>query len=250
MSTGEDPWERHATWWRETFTNGADLEYELQILPLAESHLEGAARVLDLGSGEGHLARRLVRCFPEREIVIGLEPSTGQLRSAVAQGGGPVYVRGVGERLPFRDGSFDAVVCCLVIEHSSDPDALLAEAVRVLTVGGRFLLLVNHPMFQGSGSGFVDDQIMGEHYWRVGPYLREDVVSEEVDPGVWLPFAHRPLSRYVNPVTDLGCVLTRLEEPEPPLAFLEGSVDLELESAIPRLLLLRFERLRAGEMGH
>ena len=35
MSRSEDPWERHATWWRETFTNGADLEYELQILPLA-----------------------------------------------------------------------------------------------------------------------------------------------------------------------------------------------------------------------
>jgi ubiquinone/menaquinone biosynthesis C-methylase UbiE len=64
-----------------------------------------------------------------------------------------------------------------VIEHSSDPDALLAEAVRVLAVGGRFVLLVNHPMFQGTGSGFVDDQIMGEHYWRVGPYLREEIVS-------------------------------------------------------------------------
>ena len=77
-------------------------------------------------------------------------------------------------------------------------------------------------MFQGTGSGFVDDQILGEHYWRVGPYLREEVALEEVDPGVKLPFAHRPLSRYVNPVTALGCVLTRLEEPEPPLAFLEG----------------------------
>ncbi|MGD0943462.1 MAG: methyltransferase domain-containing protein [Acidimicrobiales bacterium] len=258
MSESEDPWERYATWWRETFTNGADLEYELQILPLAESHLEGARRVLDLGSGEGHLARRLARGTAARSIVVGLDPSAAQLAGAVAQeadavaqraGAGPRYVRGVGEHLPFRDGAFDGVVCCLVIEHASDPDALLAEAIRVLAVGGRFVLLVNHPVFQGTGSGFVDDRILGEHYWRVGPYLREDFVVEEVDPGVRLRFAHRPLSRYVNPVTALGCVLTRLEEPEPPLAFLEGSVDLELESAIPRLLLLRFERLGAGRMG-
>jgi SAM-dependent methyltransferase len=248
MSTAEDPWEHHATWWRETFTNGADLEYELQILPLAAHHLEGLERVLDLGSGEGQLARRLCRGAPEPEIVVGLEPSAAQLAGAVGRAGGPRYVRGVGERLPFQDGCFDGIVCCLVIEHSSDPDALLAEAVRVLAVGGRFLLLVNHPLFQGTGSGFVDDQITGEHYWRVGPYLREDVVFEEVDPGVRLRFAHRPLSRYVNPVTALGCVLTRLEEPEPPLEFLEGSIDLELESAIPRLLLLRFERL-AREVG-
>lgn len=249
MNKAEDPWEHYATWWRETFTNGADLEYELQILPLAAGHLEGLARVLDLGSGEGQLARRLAEGAPAPEIVVGLEPSAAQLAGAVGHAGAPRYVRGVGERLPFRDGCFDGIVCCLVIEHSSDPDALLAEAVRVLAVGGRFLLLVNHPLFQGTGSGFVDDQIMGEHYWRVGPYLREDVVLEEVDPGVRLRFAHRPLSRYVNPVTALGCVLTRLEEPAPPLAFLEGSVDLELESAIPRLLLLRFERLGACQVG-
>ncbi|MGA3215800.1 MAG: class I SAM-dependent methyltransferase [Acidimicrobiales bacterium] len=258
MSASGDPWERHATWWRETFTNGADLEYELQILPLAISHLEGARRVLDLGSGEGHLSRLVARQHETREIVVGLEPAVAQLAAAAEaalgrDGAGrqarPRYVRGVGERLPFRDGAFDGVVCCLVIEHALDPDAVLAEAVRVLAVGGRFILLVNHPMFQGTGSGFVDDQILGEHYWRVGPYLHEDVVFEEVDPGVRLRFAHRPLSRYVNPVTALGCVLTRLEEPEPPLAFLEGSVDLELESSIPRLLLLRFERLRDEQMG-
>jgi SAM-dependent methyltransferase len=256
MSRTDDPWERHAAWWAETFTNGADLEYELQILPLAASHLAGAARVLDLGSGEGHLARRVARGAPAPDLVVGLEPSSAQLAGALARKdcaetdvGGPSYVRGVGERLPFRDGSFDAVVCCLVIEHAFDPDTVLKEAVRVLAVGGRFLLLVNHPLFQGTGSGFVDDQILGEHYWRVGPYLHEEVVLEEVDPGVKLPFAHRPLSRYVNPVTALGCVLTRLEEPEPPLAFLEGSVDLELESAIPRLLLLRFERLAPRGMG-
>jgi len=260
MSASEDPWERHATWWRETFTKGADLEYELQILPLAASHLEGTRRVLDLGSGEGHLSRRLAGAAAGPAIVVGLEPSLGQLAGAVAEesaaadeaggaGNGPRYVRGVGERLPFRDGSFDGVICCLVIEHCVDPDALLAEAVRVLAVGGRFVLLVNHPMFQGTGSGFVDDKILGEHYWRVGPYLREEVVVEEVDPGVKLPFAHRPLSRYVNPVTARGCVLTRLEEPEPPLAFLEGSIDLALESAIPRLLLLRFERLALDQMG-
>lgn len=257
MSTSEDPWERHATWWRETFTNGADLEYELQILPLAAAHLAGTRRVLDLGSGEGHLARHVAGAGAGGDLVVGLEPSVAQLTGALAKEKGaawrakhrPRYVRGIGEQLPFKDGSFDAVVCCLVIEHTNDPDAVLAEAVRVLAVGGRFLLLVNHPLFQGSGSGFVDDQILGEHYWRVGPYLTEDVVMEEVDPGVKLPFAHRPLSRYVNPVTALGCVLTRLEEPKPPLAFLEGSVDLDLESAIPRLLLLRFERLGAGQMG-
>ena len=129
-----------------------------------------------------------------------------------------------------------------MIEHVADPDQVLAEVARVLAPGGRFLLLVNHPVIQGPGSGFVDDRLLEERYWRIGPYLPETVTVEEVDPGVRVSFAHRPLSRYVNPLTERGLVLTRLEEPAPPLEFLTGSIDLELEAAMPRLCLMRFER--------
>ena len=37
----EDLWETHAGWWQHGFTDGADPEYEEQILPLAEEHLAG-----------------------------------------------------------------------------------------------------------------------------------------------------------------------------------------------------------------
>ena len=36
-----DPWETHAGWWQEHFTDGADPEYEEQILPLAEAAPRG-----------------------------------------------------------------------------------------------------------------------------------------------------------------------------------------------------------------
>ena len=50
-------WERHAGWWQRTFTDGVDAEYTEQILPLAEELLTGARRVLDIGTGEGQIAR-------------------------------------------------------------------------------------------------------------------------------------------------------------------------------------------------
>jgi 2-polyprenyl-3-methyl-5-hydroxy-6-metoxy-1,4-benzoquinol methylase len=54
-----DSWETHAGWWQQHFTDGADPEYEEQILPLADVHLAGATRLLDIGCGEGQLSRRM-----------------------------------------------------------------------------------------------------------------------------------------------------------------------------------------------
>lgn len=238
-------WDALAPWWKATFTEGADVEYELQILPLVAQELRGFESILDLGCGEGHIARHLLTNGAKN--VVGIDPSSAQLENAVVrqQHGGKknqaAYVRGVGEVLPFCSASFDAIVCCLAIEHASDVDAVLTEAARVLKEDGCFLLLVNHPMYQGEGSGFVDDQILGEHYWRIGPYLIEATSIEEVDRGVFIPFAHRPLSRYINPLSERDVLLTKLLEPTPIEEFLATSLAPELEATIPRLLVMRFE---------
>jgi SAM-dependent methyltransferase len=64
------------------------------------------------------------------------EPTVRQARAAFADSG----LRGVASdvrRLPFRDGSFDAVYSMGTIEHFRDPETALAEIHRVLRPGGR-----------------------------------------------------------------------------------------------------------------
>ena len=51
-------------------------------------------------------------------------------------------ILGVGEVLPFRDNSFDAVISITVLEHVRDPFTCAAEIVRVLKPGGRLLCVV------------------------------------------------------------------------------------------------------------
>lgn len=46
------------------------------------------------------------------------------------------------ERLPFRGGSFDAVLCTQVLEHVPDPSVAIAEASRVLSPDGRLILTI------------------------------------------------------------------------------------------------------------
>jgi SAM-dependent methyltransferase len=239
-SRGRDPWEVHAGWWQEHFTDGADPEYEEQIIPLAEEHVGGASRVLDVGCGEGQLARRLAaRDEGARAWVVGVDPTEGQLSVAVDRAGGVTYARGAAERLPFASTTFDAVVICLMLEHLDPFEPAVEEAGRVLAPGGRFVCFLNHPLLQAPDSGWVDDHILDEQYWRVGPYLPDDTTLEEVAPGVRLPFMHRPLSRYINVMADCGLLVERMEEPSPPPGFLALAPEYDEAATIPRLLVLR-----------
>ena len=237
--TGDDPelWEKHAGWWQDGFTDGADAEYEEQILPLASECLTGAARVLDIGTGEGQVARLAVK--DGARLVVGVDPTLAQLRVAHQRAGGARYARSAADALPFPDASFDAVVVCLVFEHIADHVPAIREIGRVLAPGGVFAFFLNHPLLQAPNSGWVIDHILDEQYWRIGPYLVEDVTMEELAPGVVLPFVHRPLSQYVNAMADAGLLVERMEEPMPPEGFLARADEYRAAATIPRLLLLK-----------
>jgi ubiquinone/menaquinone biosynthesis C-methylase UbiE len=241
---GDDLWERHADWWQDGFTDGADPEYEEQILPMAVECLAGATRVLDVGCGEGQVARLAAGPSVGAATVVGVDPTWAQLTVAAERGGGPAYARSGAAALPFADASFDAVVACLVFEHIRDVDDAIAEVARVLAPGGRFAFFLNHPLLQTPGSGWIDDQILDppEQYWRIGPYLTEDESLEEVEKGVFIPFIHRPLSRYVNALLGSGLRLVRMEEPAPPPGFLARADEYAEAATIPRLLLLLTEK--------
>ncbi len=243
---GDSLWETHAGWWQEGFTTGADPEYEEQILPLVAQHLGGARRVLDVGCGEGQVARLAIA--GGAAVAIGVDPTPAQIHVAVDRAGGPAYARAGAAGLPFADGSFDAAVACLVFEHIRAIDAAIAEVARVLQPGGRFLFFLNHPLLQTPNSGWIDDQILDppEQYWRIGPYLLEDETIEEVGKGVFIPFIHRPLSRYVNALAENGLVVERMEEPAPPPGFIARALEYEAAATIPRLLFLLTRKRHRG----
>lgn len=232
----DDLWEQNAGWWQEGFTDGADPEYEEQILPLARDCLAGAQRVLDIGTGEGQLARLLVLDGAAR--VVGVDPTVAQLNVARERAGGAHYARSDAYALPFPDASFDAVVVCLVFEHVIKLEPAIAEVARVLEPGGRFAFFLNHPLLQAPNSGWIIDTVLDEQYWRIGQYLREDIAMEELALGVRLPFVHRPLSRYVNAMAQNGLFIERMDEPRPPEGFLARAEEYRDAADIPRLLML------------
>ena len=94
---------------------------------------DGRARVVDLGCGDGHLARLLA---PAR--VMGFDADPAQVQRA--RGRSLPHARfdeGDAEALPVGDGAFDLAVCQALLVHLSRPSQVLREMVRVVRPGGR-----------------------------------------------------------------------------------------------------------------
>ena len=231
-------WDEHAQWWIDGFTNGVDPEYEEQIIPLALEELVGRHIVLDVGCGDGQIARALAK---QGSSVLGIDPTQLHIDIANERAGGPTYLLGSATKLPVADASQDAVVACLVFEHIDEVDAAIAEVARVLKPGGQFSFFLNHPLLQTPGSGWIDDFILDppEQYWRIGAYLVETETIEEVEKDIFIRFIHRPLSRYVNALLANGLSLERMLEPAPPQGFLDRAPEYALAHTVPRLLYLR-----------
>jgi SAM-dependent methyltransferase len=231
-------WDEHAQWWIDGFTDGADPEYVEQIIPLAVEELAGRHKILDLGCGDGQIARALAA---QGSDVLGVDPTQLHIDVAIERGGGPRYLLGGATKIPADDETFDAVVACLVFEHIDQMDEAMTEVARVLKPNGQFSFFLNHPLLQTPGSGWIDDHIIDppEQYWRIGPYLVETESIEEVEKDVYIRFIHRPLSRYVNALLANGMMLERMVEPSPPAGFLARAPEYALAHTVPRLLYLR-----------
>ena len=126
---------------------------------------------------------------------------------------------------------------------------LASFVVLALVAVGGFAFFLNHPLLQTPESGWIDDQVLDppEQYWRIGPYLVEDHSIEEVEKDVFIPFIHRPLSRYVNALADNGLFVRRMLEPAPPPGFLARASEYAAAASIPRLLVLVTEKAESAD---
>jgi len=104
--------------------------------------LPSGLRVLDLGTGTGRLA--LLAAEEGAREVVGVDVSPAMLEiaeyfrlSSPSPKAKQVSFRLASvQRMPFRSESFDAVLCRLVVHHSSKPERILQEILRLLKPGG------------------------------------------------------------------------------------------------------------------
>jgi len=103
--------------------------------------------VADLGCGEGHLTIETAR-WARKVIAVDRSAEVLSRARALAERRGTrniVWKRSDFARVPVRTMSVDLVLLSQALHHAEHPDALLAEARRILRPDGRVLLLELHP---------------------------------------------------------------------------------------------------------
>ena len=133
-----------------------------QFQPIAKD-----ARVIEVGSG----AHGLIFCF-EGDRRIGVDPLAVDYRGLFPRWQRRAQtVAAVGESLPFRDQSFDVVICDNVIDHAESPSQIVQELVRILAPGGLLYFTVNihHSLYSIAAGMHSSWCAIGVPY-EIGPF--------------------------------------------------------------------------------
>lgn len=105
--------------------------------------LELKPPVFDLGAGDGHFAARTF----QQKLEVGYDPAFPSLQEAQTFNDYQILVNGMGDRIPYDDGSFATVVSNSVLEHIPEVDAVLKEVNRVLKPSGALVITVPNSNF-------------------------------------------------------------------------------------------------------
>ena len=159
----------------------------------------GPGRCLDLGCGGGHF---LDVALHLRWKVVGVDVSEDQLRVAHDRHPDVELVRANAAALPFGDELFDAAFSTFTHTDFDDFAAAVAETRRVLTSGGRFVYIGNHPCFVGPTQEHVETGVPRLHpgYRRAGRWQAGDAPG--ATSGGWRQrlgsFVHLPLADFLS----------------------------------------------------
>jgi SAM-dependent methyltransferase len=175
-------------------------------------------RVLDVGCGEGWLARAL---SPHVETVVGIDASSELVKLARAAGGADYEVASYDQVV--RDarvvpGPWDVIVCNFALLDDR-PGPLLGALRSRLAPEGRILIQTVHPQN-------VPDAALGAG-WREETFDSFGVLFPAA-----MPWYFRRLDDWLGEFTTVGLALLRTEEPSP--AGTPNPLSLLLEVAVAR----------------
>jgi SAM-dependent methyltransferase len=204
-------WERNAAdWIRWARDPELDAHYVLYHRSLFLELLPPPpARTLDVGCGDGRLARDLVE---RGHDVVAVDASPTMVDAARAAAPEMEIHHADAAALPLPDASFELVVAFMSLQDTDDLASALREAARVTVPGGHVCLAIVHPL--NSAGAFAGRDADAAFVIR-GSYLDESYYVDEIERDgarLRLESLHRPIEAYTDAIADAGLLVDRLRE--------------------------------------
>lgn len=170
--------------------------------------------VLDVACGQGFFAREFAKTGAR---VIGVDVASELITFAKKNVPSAAFHVAPADAMPFvKTGSVSAATIILALQNIENVDGVFAECRRVLALGGRLLLVMNHPAFRIPHHSAWQFEGSAKQYRRIDEYLSESRTNIQMHPGenptaTTVSF-HRPLQWYMKLLAKHGFAVTRLEE--------------------------------------
>ncbi|MEM8727229.1 MAG: class I SAM-dependent methyltransferase [Chlamydiota bacterium] len=209
-------WKRVGKWYDELVSKNGHAYHERVIFPALKKWyaFKKTDAVLDLGCGQGILARQL----PPGIDYLGIDASQPLIRRGKKYSKHRFMVADVTEPLHLEQRNFSHVFIILALQNMQRGERAILNGADHLRRRGKLILVLNHPCFRiARQSSWGVDQGKNLQYRRLDRYRSPMEIPIRIRPSrkeeSEKTFSyHHPLSAYAEWMVRAGLSITRLEE--------------------------------------
>lgn len=233
-------WDQIASIRQRQLANGEDLSFTHVLTPSVLGLLQGCNlnEVIDLGCGTGELTGQIAT---EASSVVGVDISSTSIAIARANCSGSTNVRFYHDSVEdfarkWTGPPFTTAVASMTLMDCLNLIPFVEAIASLMDNQGSFVATITHPWFWPFYWGYHNADWFNYHQEVVleGPFRTSSEVTDRITTHV-----HRPLSSYIEALSQVGLVVDRIIEPFPS----ECIQDLFSERwQFPRFLALRAQK--------
>lgn len=212
-------WQQVSGWYNQSVGDQGHYYHQHVVIPgaLKLLNLDGEDSLLDLGSGQGVLARAI----PKVKKYLGLDLSADLVAEAQKhnnRGGFDFKVQDITSQFDLQQ-SFTHAAIILALQNVANYQQVFQNATKHLQPGGKFLIVINHPHFRiPKQSDWGIDESNNQQYRKVYRYLSPIEVPITMNPGetgvkpkmTWS--YHNSLADYSAALSKSGFGILKIEE--------------------------------------
>lgn len=212
-------WEKSSNWYKKIVGDNGHYFHQMIIFPKIKQliNFEQIKSVLDLACGQGIFERQI---DPKCDYV-GVDISKSLIEEAVRKSHNKNHqflVADISKELPVNENFYDLITIILALQNIKNMRGVVKNANRYLKNRGKFLIVLNHPIFRipRQSAWGVDSQNKIQ-YRRIDRYMSNLEIPIDTNPGKFQKSEitwsfHTPLSKFSQILFENNFLIEKIEE--------------------------------------